>query len=312
MSYTKNIHRYALGAFTAVVAGCCLAPSAKCADDGRLFPYPDVPEEKTILSERCNHLVYHFWDRANLTTMFSSRQKLHNAIGNWFGFMPYATADTVHISIDALISKVSKSGPNTLTLAQMAEAWVYSDTSEIQSEELYLPFAKAAANHKKISKAERQRFAAQAKVIETSGLNATLPSNLRFKSSDGKTMTIGDLRGESILLAFVDPSCSDCTLDIVRLSADPNVRDMTARGEMTIVMLYADEPDELWTTKTATMPDNWITGTMPDADEYFDLSVIPSYYILGPDYKVVAKQLIADQILAGAARVNSRRARENK
>ncbi len=312
MACKSFIHKYAFGALAAVMMAAGAAPMVFGADDGRLFAYPDVPENKNILSERCNYLVYHFWDRANLTTAFSSRQKLHNALGDWFGFMPYATADTVHLAIDRLIEKVGKSGPNTLTLAQMAEAWVYSDTSEIRSEELYLPFAKAAAGHKKISKAERQRFAAQAKVIETSGLNASLPAGLRFKGRDGRSMSIGDIKGESILLGFVDPTCGDCTLDMVRLSADPNVRDLTASGEMTIVMLYGDEPDSQWEAKAATLPESWIVGAMPDADEYFDLSVTPSYYFLGSGYKIVAKQLVIDQILAAAAGVNSRRSREKK
>lgn len=302
----KDIFRYGrrVAAFVALTAIC--SPVLEAAD-GDLFKYPEVPADKVTLSERCNYLVYHFWDKANLTAVFSSRQKLHNTIGDWFGFMPYATADTVHMSIDRLIGKVSKNGPNTLTLAEMAEAWVYSDTSEMRSEELYLPFAKAASTHKKISKAERERFLAQVKVIETSGLGATLPVTLKFKNRDGQEMSIGDIMGNSILLAFVDPLCSDCQLDMVRLSADPNVKDLIQCGEMTVVMLYADKPNERWDSKVASMPAEWIAGTMPDADEHFDLTLIPTYYFLDGDYKVIAKDLVADQILSAAAVANARR-----
>ena len=71
--------------------------------------------------------------------------------------------DTVHMAVDRLIDKVKKSGPNTLTLAQMAERWLWADSAEILSEEIYLPFAKAAATHKKISNADRARFASHVK-----------------------------------------------------------------------------------------------------------------------------------------------------
>lgn len=277
------------------------------AADGDLFEYPKVPEDKNILSERCNYLVYHFWDKANLTTVFSSKQKLHNTLGDWFGFMPYATADTVHMAIDKLIEKVSKNGPNTLTLAEMAEAWVYSDTAEMRSEELYLPFAKAAATHKKIGKAERARLAAQVKVIESSAVGATVDPALRFKDRNGSGKSFGDITGESILVGFVDPMCSDCQLDMVRLSANTHIRDMVDRGELTIVLIYPDDSNERWEAKVATMPENWIAGTMPDADEYFDISAIPAYYFLDATHKIIAKNLPVDQVIAAAENVNLRR-----
>lgn len=304
-----SVSKYILKAAFAAVLTLFAAPLLRAAD-GDLFPYPKVPDDKVTLSERCNYLVHHFWDKANTTAMFSSRQKLRGTFGDWVGFMPYATADTVHLSIDRLIEKVSKNGPNTLALAEIAEGWLYSDTSEIYSEELYLPFAKAAATHKKIGKAEKERLAAQVKVIESSGLYATVPADIRFTASDGTQMRIGDLKGRSILLAFVDPMCSDCQLDMVRLAADPNIRDLTASGDMTVVMLYASRPDERWQAKVAQMPEGWISGTMPDADEYFDLSAIPAYHLLNSEHKVMAKRLVADDLLQAA--MNTVLRRQNK
>ncbi|MDE6277743.1 MAG: DUF5106 domain-containing protein [Muribaculaceae bacterium] len=272
-----------------------------------MFKYPEVPSEKVLLSERCNYLVYHFWDKANLTTAFSAKQKLNSTLGDWFNLMPYATADTVHIAIDALISKVEKNGKNLQTLAEMAEGWLYSDTADIHSEEIYLPFAKAAAENKKIDKASRARFASQVQVMETSAVGATLPESLSFTDSKGARRKFSDIEGRSILLCFLDPMCQDCALGMVRLAADPHLRDLAERGEMTIVMLYPNESDERWESKVATMPTWWISGTMPDADEYFDLTFIPSYLLLDDSKKVMTKDLTVEQILAAAANVNMRK-----
>lgn len=294
--------------YAAVLASAALicCPAARGAD-GDLFKYPEVPPEKLLLSERCNYLVYHFWDKANLTTAFSSKQKLNSTLGDWFNLMPYATADTVHIAVDALIEKVSKNGPNLLTLTEMAEGWLYSDTAEIHSEEIYLPFAKAAASHKKIDKASRSRLAAQVQVMETSAVGATLPESLGFTDSKGERRRFADIEGQSVLLCFLDPMCQDCALGIVRLAADPHLRDLAERGEMTLVMLYPNDSDARWESKVATMPSWWITGTMPDADEYFDLTFIPAYLLLDDAHKVVTKDLTVEQILAAAANVNMRK-----
>ena len=63
--------------------------------------------------------------------------------------LPLANRDTVFISIDRLIDKVKKRPENLLALTRMAEAAFYSDSAIIPSDEVYLPFAKAVAGHKK-------------------------------------------------------------------------------------------------------------------------------------------------------------------
>lgn len=277
------------------------------AADGELFDYPKIPDDKLTLSERCNYLVYHFWDKANLTSMFSSRQKLNNTIGDWFGFMPYATPDTIHLSIDRLIANVSKNANNTLVLARMAEQWLFSDSAEFTSEELYLPFAKAVADHKKISKGDKAHFASQVKIIESSGLGATMPDAVKFRNTDGREMRLNDVEGKTVLVVFADPSDMSSRLELVRLSADPHVKDLVASGDMTIVALNPGAASDAWISATSSFPSSWIVGTMADAKEYFDLSVFPAYFYLDRNHKVIAKNLAVDQILQGAASLNMRK-----
>ncbi|MCM1225271.1 MAG: DUF5106 domain-containing protein, partial [Lachnospiraceae bacterium] len=104
-----------------VIALCCIICAMAAAtaqtreNDGKPFAYPVIPDSKTTLSERCNHLVYHFWDRCNLGEIFTRKKDVDQAMNDWLSFMPYATSDTVHMAIDAFLSKVEKSGgDNTL------------------------------------------------------------------------------------------------------------------------------------------------------------------------------------------------------
>lgn len=280
-----------------------------CAVDDKLFEYPVIPEEKNILSERCNYLVYHFWDKANLTSMFSSRQKLNRALGDWFGFMPYATTDTIHLSIDRLIANVSKNPKNMLALAEMAKGWTYSDTAEIGSEELYLPFAQAVRDNKKISKADKAPYISDARIIESSGLGATIPSAVKFLSREGQTIPISEVMGNTVLIMFVDPEKSDSRLEAVRLSADPHIKDLVATGRLTVVAIYPSHASDSWNSMAAAFPENWYVGTMADAADYFDVSYLPSYFYLDRTHKVIAKNLAVEQILHGAASINMRKKR---
>lgn len=265
--------------FTAIAITLGVSAPVSAQNDDTLFPYPVAPESITNLYQRCNYLVDHFWDKCNYSTAFMSRNKLDDAFGTWVGFMPYATADTVHIAVDRLIDKVKKSGPNTLTLARMAERWLWADSAEIRSEEIYLPFARAAAGHKKISGADRARFAAQVKQIENSSVGSQLPP-MKLVAPDGSQSLLNDYDGKNVVIFFNDPDCTDCNMARVRLSADYNAKRLLDAGKLTIISIYPGEPDNaVWLTAATEYPQNWKIVAAPDADDYFDLRATPAIYL---------------------------------
>lgn len=281
----------------AAVMLVCSVPFRSMAADGDLFPYPVPPEDLTMLHQRCNYLVDNFWKRCNFNTAFSSMEKLNNTFGDWTGFMPYATPDTVFMAIDNLLGKVKKSGPQTLKIARMAEGWLYSDTADFRSEELYLPFARAAANHKKIPADDRKYFAAQVKVMESSAPGAILP-DLKFTKKDGTEGKLHDVNASSILIAFASDDCMDCRMEAVRLSANPDTDTLIKDGRIQVLYLFvADPKSEAWKERAASLPDNWIVGAMPDAKEYFRLIRFPTYCITDENHKVAVSNIAIDQIL---------------
>lgn len=261
-----------------------------------LFPYPSAPETLGTLQERCDWLVLRFWDRCNFDTAFRNRDKLHKSFGDWISIMQHSSLDSATVAIDRLIHRFEKKGPETVALADIAEAWLYSDTTETFQEELYLPFAVAASNAKKVPSAEKARFAMHRQVIESSAVGRTVPE-LAFEKRDGGTFRLSEIEGKSILLFFNDPDCGDCRLAKVRLGADYNTNALIDRGEMAIVSIYAGEPDDAWRQAMSTVPDSWIVVALPDADLYFDLSESPAFFYLNSAQKVLAKHLDLEYLL---------------
>lgn len=278
----------------AVAISACTGVQAASGD---LFIYPTAPDTMQRLQPRCDYIVTRFWDRCNFGTAFRAPQRLNAAFGDWVEIMPHATADTVYAAVDRLIKRFEKKGPEILALAEMAENWLYSDTARIISPEVYLPFAKAAATHKKIDKASRARYAAQVKVIESSSVGANVPA-VPVIYADGTKGTFDQVQGGSILMFFNDPDCMDCTLARIRLSADPNTRELIERGELTVASIYAgDTEDEGWEKARADADPAWRVMAMPTADEYFDLSATPAFYFLNSRHKVLASQMDIDYLL---------------
>lgn len=278
-----------------------LAGAMACrAADGDLFPYPKPPEDLQRLEERCDYIVAHFWDRSDIKAYASKAEKLHNTFGDWIDFFPYATADTVYNAINRLIKSQAKSGPNTLMLARMAEDWLYSDTTEYYNEALYLPFARAAADHGKIKGADKARYQSQVRILDNSAVGATV-KNLKFTNPEGLAGDIDNYRTQMVLIYFTDHDCSDCSMARVRLANDLNAQKLIERGLLTILAIEPGDVTPEWQAHTTDYPATWVVGASPDADEYFNIPFTPSFFLLDGRHRVLAKNFNIDGLLAALA-----------
>lgn len=256
-----------------------------------LFEIPQAPDHLQSLQQRSNYIVYHFWDKANLGTAFSSRAKLNDALGVWLGLMPYSSADTTHLAINSMLDKLKKKPENLLVLAQMAEGWLWADTAQLRSDEVYLPFAKAVASQKKLSQAERARFAAQTKIIESSSPGLKLPP-LKLVGPTGEKSLLSDTTGRMSVIMFMDPECTDCRMAKVRLANDYTAKQLIAGGQLDVISVYPGSPsDPTWTQWAAEAPEGWRVVAAPEADEYFDLRVSPAIYLAAGNGTILIKNM---------------------
>lgn len=299
----KNLLRYLL-VLAAVVAAMGM-PCAASDTDEPLFAYPTPPDTMVALQPRCDYIVSRFWDRCNFGTAFREPRKLHRAMGDWFYIMQHASADTVHAAIDRLMAKFAKKGSETLALASIAEEWLYSDTAEIRSDEVYRPFAAAAVANRKIKDADKARFQAQLQILDNSSIGSNIP-DLEFTRPDGTTGHLSEITGASVLLFFNDPDCGDCNLARVRLGADYNANELIRRGELCVVSIYPGEADDEWKATAQHYPANWTVGAVPDADLWFDLRSTPAFYFLNSRHKVLAKDLDINYLLGAFQVANTR------
>ena len=281
--------------FLSVLFAAIAAFSVRGAGN-ELFPYPVPPEEMTTLNERCDYLVSHFWERCDLKAAQSTKERLHNCFGDWVSFMPYAHADTVHSTINRILNNNRKKGQIILALARMAEAWTYSDTTSIFSEEIYYPFAKAAAECKKIDKVDRMRYAMHAQIIENSKLGGTM-KYLEYEKPDGSNGSIADVRTQMIVVLFSNDDCDECALARVRLSANLDANALIKAGLLTVMYIETTGPTDSWKAAASSYPENWVIGAMSDADEYFRLDRYPTIYLVDSRHKILAKDFTFDGLL---------------
>lgn len=274
--------------------------------DDTLFPYPEAPNDLTSTQERCSYVVERFWNRCNFKQAMSAKTKLSQAFNDFISLSVLADGDVAHKASVALLDKVKNNADQLLAIAQMAEGVMYSDTAKVFCDELYAHYANAVAQSKKIKGADKARFSAQAKILNSSQVGMTAP-DIEIIKPDGSKTRLNDISGAHIILFFNNPDCSDCLLARVRLSADYNINQFLKSGQLQFVSIYPGSPeDEEWTDIAGTLPDNWIVGASPDADLLYDLRNTPTIYYLNRDHTIMSKSMTDTQLINAFRVINTR------
>lgn len=286
---------------TIMVAFCAIL-SLKAQDT--YFQYPQVPDNLVSLQERTTYLVAHFWDRCDMQSAFSSRDRFKKAFTDYVSFMPYADSDTIHSSINSLIETVKKSPENMLILGQIAEETLYGDSAVIWSDELYMPFAQAVVNTKKIPETSKARFRHHAGILSKSQIGMVFPSIKSFDRNGKKTSVTDTISTPMTILMVNDPECEDCLLVKTRLSANIKANQLIEGKQLSIVSIYPDNADNYWKSVAKNYPENWITIAAPEIDSYLDLRMTPSIYILDKDRRIIAKNIGIDSVLTFISNFN--------
>lgn len=283
-------------------ATATLAPTGKAAEP--LFSYPVPPDTMQYLQQRCDYIISRFWDRCNFDRAMREPERFNADFGAWINIMPHASSDTVFTAIDNLLGRFTKkNGDVTLRLAQMAENWLYSDTSEIISEELVLPFARAAASHRKIDKQDKAHFRRLLQVLESSMEGASVP-DIEYILPDKTKGKLQNTASGSILLMFTEPREAVSSMARLRLDTDPNTRALIKSGQLNIINVFPGEPTEEWFKDAEEYPADWLNIAMPEASEYFRVSSLPEFYFLNSERKILKKGLTLDYLL-GAFKVTN-------
>ena len=261
------------------------------------FPYPEVPESLTTLSDRSDYLISHFWDKCNIAAAFQKKDKMSQSFRDFISFMPYASATVVNDAVTRLIKSVKKPD-ELLKLGEMAEDALYGENASYWSDEIYLPFAKAVASHKKIPKVSRERFARQVKCIEGSSEGRPCPDT-SVVLADGSKSSVKSLLSPTAvnILFFNNPDCDDCAM--VRLNFETNlvVSQLITDRKIRLISLSPAEADDDWRKAIRAYSSDWTAAASLSLDDDFDLRITPCFYIVDNQGVIVAKNWNLPQTL---------------
>ncbi len=280
-----------------LTCGCPVITAQTDAAPATLFQYPQLPDSLTNINARYNYYISHFWDRAPMKSVFSSKPKLAQAFYDFVTPMRFASADTVRSAISRLMNAVADKADHQLYLAQLAEDNLYGDSAEVWIDDYYLAFIRPVISNKRVDKALKARYKVQYDQLRNSRVGRPM-APFAFTDRNGEKQTYFSQPDIATIVFFNDPDCSDCAMARVRLQADVKAAQLLEQGKLKILALSPVDADETWRDSVKDYPESWIVGANPDLDLCVDLRKgTPAFYVLDEQGLLAAKNIDINSIL---------------
>lgn len=280
-----------------------LVPYATAQDDSAnaplvlppLFDYPVAPEDLEW-NERSNWLAEHFWDNFNFKQKSVGQSQLVHAFRTYVVPLHLADRDKALQSVDALIKKLNKQPALLYQFTQAAERTIYEPSmAELMIDEVYLKFLKALVANKKIDNLRKARYKSQLHSLESSMLNATMPS-FTFINRSGETSSYTNT-GVPTIIEFGDYDCTDCRMARLRLETDFDLQKLVDEGKARICFISPDidaEEFASWAEGVKDYSQSWTVGMAEGLEDEIDLRTSPALYLIDANGVIISKNASPD------------------
>ena len=262
------------------------------------IPLPTVPDSLKQPVSRADYIIEHFWDEALPTLSKYSSRQVEQSFSNFISVFPHASQQAQTIAFDNLIAKANVSENELQRIYEIADKYLYSPDSPIESEDYYILFLNSLLKSPVLSESSRIRPSSQLSdaMRNRPGSMATdFTFELRTPSDAEKTTLskiINNLAAQSrLMLVFYDPECGDCH-KLMKYLSKQNLSDIT------VVAVYSGDDRDNWLRDASSLPDSWIVGyddgTLQEENLYV-LRYFPTIYMIDGNGTVVQKEAdIAD------------------
>lgn len=300
-------HKYIVNIFRSMGVVLMLALAVVCAKGevimvDPLFEYPVAPEEIKTLGEKSNWIMQHFWDKMDFSQKAAVNQAAVNDAMRVYT-LPMQWADKVEVdkSVDKLLAQLSKNPTLLVQFTKGAEEALYGNRANLWIDEVYIKFLEVYVKNKKLSAARKARYERQLRQLRNTRTGQMAPS-FKFTTPTGNP---GDYQpiGVFTIIEFGDPDCDDCRHAKLKMETSVWFTSLVDKGLVNILFITPD-PEDGWQSKMTGFPSNWVVGASDTVADEIDIRSTPSFFVIGKDGKLIAKNISVDQAMQLALKEN--------
>lgn len=242
-----------------------------------------------------------FWDSFDFADSMTVKdpERGEQMLVDFIAEFPNATDSERAAAVRQMFSK-AKSYPQALAyFAKQYAHYLYDPNSPMRNDAYYEPVLESLLDLPGLSEAEEYRLSTRLEMVRRNkvGMKA---ANFGFEVPEKVKRSLYDIHAPYILLFFYEPGCSNCQRAIYQLRASKRFKQLTDKGMLKILAVYAMGNRDIWSDYQPEIPEAWINGFDSDkrivADKLYDIKASPTIYLLDSIRTVVLKDSDLPQV----------------
>ena len=268
----------------------------------RGFQLPDVPVMLNTPELRAAYVSEHYWDHFDFadTAYIHLPDITEQAIVNFMDLMNYVPQEVEDLAIQTLYQKAAPHSPMLWHFWETMSSYWHDPNSPLKNEEKFIGMCKNIEAVPQVEEVLRQR-AAYARTLAEKNRVGMKAADFVYTLESGKQGRLHQLKAEYTLVFFYNPDCEMCTDIKQEMKNSVLLQNLVRNGQMKVLTVYPDEDLNLWRQHLSEMKESWINaydkGQVLTIEQRYDLSSIPSFYLLDKDKKVLLKDADWRQVL---------------
>lgn len=268
----------------------------------RTFQLPEVPVMLNTPEQRLAYVVQHYWDHFDFcdTAYIHLPDVTDQAAVDYMDLLQRLELDDASKALVDFVEKASANAQMMRYMWNLLSRYWHEPNSPMKNEDLFILLCKGVEQNVRVDGQLRDKAAYLRKMAEKNRIGQPA-ADFIYTLASGKQARMSALKAEYTLMFFYDPDCETCTevKQIMRQSAQ--LKELVASKRVKVLTIYPDEDIALWRDRLSELDEAWVNGydkgQVLTLEQSYDLSSIPSFYLLDKDKKVLLKDADWRQVI---------------
>ena len=262
----------------------------------RSFVLSEIPLMLDTPAARATFLAQHYWDHFDFadTAYIHLPDITEQAIVNFMDLMQHVSEKDAETAIGVLYEKAAPHSSMLWHFWETMSRYWKDANSPIRNEELFIKMCRQIESVPQVEEVLKQRAAYSRQLVEKNRVGQPA-TDFVYTLESGNQGRLYGLKAAYTLVFFYNPDCHTCGEIKEVMKKSLLLKDLVSKGQLKILTLYPDEDVQLWKSHLHEMSNEWINaydkGQVLTLEHLYDLSAIPSFYLLDKDKKVLLKDV---------------------
>ena len=260
----------------------------------RSFQLPEVPVMLDTPEARATFVCEHYWDHFDFadTAYIHLPDITEQAIVNFMDLMPRVPKDLASRAMKILYQKAAPHSAMAWHFWETMSRYWKDANSPVRNEDMFILLCQSVESAEGVELIMKQRASFARNLAEKNRLGQPA-IDFVYTTESGKQGHMYGLKADYTLLFFYNPDCHTCIEVKYAMKNSSKLKELVGNGKMKVLTIYPDEDLALWRDRLNELSNTWVNGydkgQVLTHEALYDLSAIPSFYLLDKNKKVLLK-----------------------